>query len=432
MLTLTGKLSRPTCDGVSRRDFLRVGALGAAGLSLADLLRGQASGSIQGGKNKSVIFAYLYGGQSHIDTYDMKPDAPVEFRGEFKPAASKVPGIQLCELMPRQAQLADKFSIVNGLKTADTHSSWVIMTGHTEARGKVAETGRPVFGAVTSYLRGSHQNGLPSFVSFGGSGLREQPAYTGTAHRAFRPSREGLDNLQAKVSLSRLDDRTRLLKSFDNLDRQIEDLHGDAAGLDKHTTQALEIIRSNRVRDAFDVYKEPASVRDRYKQAKAESLLAALRLVEAGVRVVTLSFPGGSWDSHTKNFDWLRRMLPPYDQAVSALIGDLYARGLDKDVLLVVCGEFGRTPKVDTKAAGRGHWPESGSFLVAGGGLRMGQVIGQTDSRASRSLNQPLTSDNLLATIYRHLDIDPTTAITDATGRPRHLLEDRRPIKELI
>ncbi|MGE3809578.1 MAG: DUF1501 domain-containing protein, partial [Gemmataceae bacterium] len=263
MLTFSGKSLPRTCDGYSRREFLRVGALGGASLTLAELLRGQARGTVASGRSKSVIFAYLYGGQSHLDSYDMKPDAPVEIRGDFKPIATKVPGLNLCELMPKQAQLADKFSIVNGLQLADTHSSWVIMSGHPENER------RPVFGAVTSYFQGNHRAGLPSFVSFGGPGLREEPTYAGTAHRPFRPSQEGLSNLQNKMSSANLEDRKGLLESFDSLNRRIDDLHGDAAGLDKYSAQALEIIRSNKVRDSFDVKKEPVSVREKYKNAES-------------------------------------------------------------------------------------------------------------------------------------------------------------------
>jgi hypothetical protein len=441
MLTFLESSYRP-CDGVTRRDFFKVGALGLGGLSLADLLRLQARGATEGAERpKSIIMVYLPGGPSHIDMYDLKPDAPVEIRGEFKPIPSNVPGFDLCELMPLQAQIAGKFSVVRGLQCVDTHSAELLMRGHLGGPQK-----RPVFGAVVSRLRGGcGASGMPHYVALGGENGADpgDPAYLGAAHKPFTGG-QGLANLSLVqgVTPAQLGERKQLLKAFDTLNRDLDSrAGGDLSGMDTFNARALEIISSPRVRDAFDIGKEPQNVRDKYGK-NATRFLQARRLVEAGASVVTLSaagtmFPGGDLDTHAgtdqkteTNFGNLRRKLPEYDRAVHALITDIYERGLDQQVCVVIWGEFGRTPKIN-KNGGRDHWAPAGNVLIAGGGLKMGQVVGDTGPRAERAKGTVYTPANVLATLYRLLGIDPAITVPDLAGRPMYVLDDREPIAEL-
>ncbi len=432
---------------LSRRAFSHVGALGLGGLTLADLLRLQAHGAVSGGaRHKSIIMVYLPGGPSHIDMYDMKPDAPIEIRGEFQPIQTNVPGIQICELMPLQARLADKFAIIRGFKTPGGHDSRELTTGFRQG------VYRPAFGSVVSRLQPSEGPGLPPYVSlvqetnlpFG-----QEPAYLGPAHGPFSVRGPGMANLTLArgLTLDCLSDRTDLLRRFDALRRDL-DVRRD---LDPFTARALEMITTTKARDAFDLRREPPQVRDRYgKPVGSQQFLLARRLVEAGVRVVTLcggwdndGQPGsasalGNWDTHDANFPKLRMQLPNLDRALYALITDLSERGLDEDVAVVVCGEMGRAPRVgvpnqgsQASATGRDHWP-TGFALVAGGGLRMGQTVGATDRRGERAITRPYTPQNLLATMYHVLGIDPAHTFPDHLGRPQYLLDDRDKIAELV
>jgi hypothetical protein len=360
--------------------------------------------------------------------YDMKPDAPAEYRGEFRPIRTRVPGLDLCELMPRQALGADRFSLLRNLKFKGDveHIPPEVLTGVTRGRPT-----RPPFGSVVSRLQGS-RSGLPPYVSMmGREGLGfEDPSYVGVNHRPFIPNGAALENLSlsSEVSLDRFAERTTLLQTFDTLRR---DLDPKQSGHDAFNAQALEMMISPRVRDAFAVDREPAQVRHRYGQAT--QFLLARRLVEAGVRVVTInSLNGHNWDSHQSNFKSLRQTLPLYDQGVAALLDDLYDRGLNEEVLVVIWGEMGRTPKINDRDAGRDHWWEAGFGLVAGGGLPMGQVIGVTDRRAEQITSHRYTPQNMLATIYTVLGIDPKATLPDYSGRPIYLLDDPKPIEELV
>jgi Protein of unknown function (DUF1501) len=428
MLTIWENKVSPCCDGVSRRNFLRAGMLGLAGLSLGDVLRLRAQQPEVGASRKSVIMIYLPGGPAHQDSYDMKPDAPLEVRGEFRPIRTNVPGMDICELMPRQAQMADQFSIVRGIKFAnDSHIADEVVTGfHPTAR-------RPAFGSVVSRVRG--RDTLPPYVSFGGLDLGspvnpENPQYLGVSHRPFAPSGPGLQNLGMAqgISLDRLEDRRRLLASFDRLNRE---LNGKDAlgGRDPFTAQAFDIIRSGRAREAFDLSREPEVIRQRYGPNR--QLLLARRLVEAGVSVVTVGFtrPPG-WDTHQNNFGTLRMLLPELDVALSTLLTDLRQRGLDSQVAVLVWGEFGRSPRID--AGGRDHWPEAGVALMAGGGLKTGQIVGATDSHGGRSRGTPFSVQNVMATLYHVLGIDPAMTFLDHNGRPQYLLDNRDPIESLL
>lgn len=427
MLTLVGRNCGPR-GRVTRRDVLQIGALAFGGLTLADVLRSRASATGTAARGKSVIMIWLRGGASHIDSYDMKPQAPLEIRGEFRPIATNVPGIEICEHMPRQAAIMDKLAIVRGIKSNDLgdHTPHYILTGFPD-RGK-----RPVFGAVVSYLR-PRSDGLPPYVSlmYKPPGLydNEGPTYLGAAHRPFVPKAEGLANLSLAegISLDRLSNRRRLLSEFDSLNRAV-DQSGAMSAMDAHSQRAMEMVVSPQVREAFDLKREAAGAYERYGKF-CENFLLARRIVEAGVPVVTLKV--GDWDTHEKNFSEMRMQLPQLDQGVHALITDLYDRGLQDEVAVVIWGEFGRAPRI-TRIDGRDHWPEAGAAVVAGGGFRVGQAIGETDRHGAQAKGSPYTPSNLLSNLYQHLGIDPAATVPDFNRRPMHVLDDRQVVRELL
>jgi hypothetical protein len=438
MLTFCGHARRSFCDGISRRDFFQVGALGLGGLTLADLLRLRAAGAAGPGasarKSKAVIMVIQVGGPSHIDTYDMKPDAPLEYRGEFKPIQTNVPGVQICELMPMQARIADKLAIVRGLKHTQTQSTHEL---HELFTGFPTEAKRPAVGSIVSRLR--EWNGLPTYVSLRDNlvGISqdsnkltraEDPHYVGAAHRPFVPSRRASLVLPKGLTLDRLADRKELLQSFDSIRRDI-DAKGEMASMDAFDARALDMITSDKARDAFDMSREQAKVREKY--GPLTQFLQARRLVEAGVSVVTILATAEGWDSHIRNFEFLRKTLPKVDRAVHALVTDLHERGLHQDVAVVMWGEMGRSPRINN-GAGRDHWSEAAYALLAGGGLQVGQAVGQSDKIAARALGNAYTPQNVLATLYHVLGIDPALTLPDHTGRPQHLLEQRDKIAELV
>lgn len=440
-----------------RREFLQIGALGLSGLSLSDVLRLKAHGTGASTTPKSVIMVCLPGGPSHIDMYDPKPDAPVEFRGEFAAIRTKVPGLNFCEHMPLQAQIADKFSVIRGIKFLGRHDPYELLSGYPSARTGEIRAGEkwPVFGSVVSRLRSDDANTMPPYVNL--NDLRvvpetddpEVPRYLGSAHGPFRPTGPGLANLRrpTDVSSERLEQRKTLLGQFDQARREVESSEGVQV-LDEFQRRAFGMVTSDAVYRALDLSREDARVQERYQGCT--DLLLARRLVEAGVSVVTVAQGGvqrgpglpvfGVWDTHTENFPHMRKLLPAYDQAIFTLLTDLYERGLDQQVAVVIWGEFGRSPKVGDEtralgsrfATGRGHWWDAGFAIVAGGGLRMGQVVGETDARAERAKGKPYTPQNVLATIYHVLGIDPAKTFPDYQGRPMHLLDDREKIQELI
>jgi Protein of unknown function (DUF1501) len=426
MLTLWGSKQR-FCDGLSRRSFLQIGAFGA-GLTLAGMLRARAlaAGGTPTASGKSAIMIYLPGGPSHIDTYDMKPEAPAEFHGEFKPIPTNVPGIQICEHLPLQARMMDRFAILRSIVSVDEHSDSLVMTGYSEKQNRTAH--HPSFGAVMSKLRGPAGNDVPPFVSLRGMAPGTEPGFLGVAHRPFTPDGPGLQNLRLAggVDAPRLDDRKHLLARFDDVRRDI-DASGNMKGMDAFTSRAFDMVASGAVRKALNLTREDPRVRDRYKGV--DQFLTARRLIEAGVGCVTLAH--GSWDTHAANFTSLKQQLPQIDRGVTALIQDLYDRGLDKDVVTVMWGEFGRTPKING-GAGRDHWAPVMSALVAGGGLKMGQAIGSTNARAEVPKDRPLTVPQVLSTFYQALGVDPSQTFPDGSGRPMYILDDRQPVSELL
>jgi hypothetical protein len=449
MLTIWGNKQKPLCDGLSRRAFLQVGALGVGGLTLADLLRLRADAAAPArAPRKAVIMIYLCGAPPHLDMYDLKPDAPVGIRGEFKPIRTNVPGFDICELMPLQAKIADKLAIIRNLRAlaTDTHMPEELLSGFPFGPGSggpfsLKPGTRPTFGSVVSKLSPRNGTNLPPYVSLDMAKMPHghprplslEPAFLGQAHQPFDPSTPGgVANLGLAdgMTLERLEDRKTLLGAFDALRRDLEPAKGTFAGLDAFTSQALEIVSSPRVRDAFDVAKEPAKVREQYGAPLSRFLLAR-RLVEAGVSVVNVLAPG-YWDTHGDNFKTMRQLLPLLDRGIHALVSDLHERGLDQDVAVVVWGEYGRTPKINGNA-GRDHWPQASFALIAGGGFKMGQVIGATTARAERPVGGAYIPQNVLATLYTELfGIDPAATLPDHNGRPIYVLDERDLVKELI
>jgi hypothetical protein len=432
--------------------------LGFGALSMVDVLRHRAAAN-DSARHKSVIMIVLPGGPSHIDLHDLKPDAPVEIRGEFQPIATNVPGTFISELLPRQAQIADKLTIVRSFQVAADlqHALHEVYTGFSGEPNQAFPGGRairPAFGSVVSHFA-RKRGPLPAYVSLREEvtsravPVAEDVAYLSPAHRPFVPTGNGMQNftpLQALAS-DRLTERRSLVLAFDDLRRNV-DWQAEASAMDRYSAQALDLVTSPRVRDAFDVTLEPSRVRDAYgpvvtvKSATESKMvpwnplafLQARRLVEAGVSVVTVA--AGDWDHHSATgapniFDGLRSLVPAYDQAIAALITDLHERGLERDVLVVVWGEFGRTPKISERG-GRDHWPPAGCVLFAGGGLKMGQTVGATDRNAAQPTTRPIGPQNVLATLYRHLGINPAATIPDHRGRPMYLLDEQEPVAELF
>ena len=445
MLSIYGKSVR-YCDGVSRRSFLRIGALGvgAGALTLADLHRMEAAqGSSQ--RHKAVINVFLGGGPPHQDMFDLKMDAPDEIRGEFSPIATSVPGIQICEVFPQLANIMNRCAIIRSVVGAtDRHDAFQCMTGW-KVNELASLGGRPSLGSVVSKLQGPVEPSVPPFV-----GLAEptkeirwsdagKPGFLGPAYAAFKPDGEGRRNMVlGSLTLEQLQDRRKLLSSVDRLRRDVN--AGQMQALDRFTAGAFDVLTSSKLADALDLSKEDPKIRERYGTGRPyiyqydgsptvnEHLLLARRLVEAGVRVVTLSY--GRWDSHGKNFDLVRDHGSKLDQCLSALIEDLEQRGMLDDVSVIAWGEFGRTPRIN-KQAGRDHWPNVSCALLAGGGIRGGQVIGATNRLGEEATERPVHFQEIFATLYKNLGIDVSTArLTDPAGRPQFLVE-MQPISEL-
>jgi hypothetical protein len=445
------------------------------GLGLGELLRLRAEAKEPGRQqpDTSVIFVWLPGGPPHMETYDMKPNAPSEYRGEFHPVRTVVPGLEVCELLPLHAKAADKFNIIRSIahEFADHgggHKRFLTARDPREPVGFVNDY--PMVGSMVAKMRESRRagTGVPNYVNIVDAGRSDidvfsfGSAYLGAETHPFTvvgdPSAANFEikNLSLMPELAgRLDDRQRLLAGFDRLRREIDDT-GLMDALDEFNQRALDLLTSDRARLAFDLSREPDSVRERYgRHAWGQRALMARRLIEAGASFVTVvmenPLPSGglpkyavyNWDSHAVNchiFDDFRIRAPYYDQAVTALVEDLYARGLDKSVLLIVTGEFGRTPRINPAIGtqtgvmqpGRDHWPQAMSVLAAGAGMRTGQIIGSTNSKGEHPKDRPLTPNDLWATMFRHLGIDIEHTFPDHHGRPMPILPYGEPIRELV
>lgn len=434
MLTIFQRNTSRYCDGLSRRSLLKVGALGIAGLGLADLFRMEALAGVPASSRKSLINIYLGGGPSHTDMFDLKPQAPSEFRGEFSPIKTNVAGMEICELMPRLAKMADQFAVVRSIiGTYDEHSPIHTLTGF-DGKDLKAVGGRPPLGSVVAKLQGaSGTSAAPPFVSLMGE---ISPGFIGPVYQPFKPDGQGRANLQlTRISAERLKDRSTLLSDLDAMKRDI-DSSGQMDALDSFQRRAVEVVTSGRLAEALDLEKEAPAVRQRYqagspdRRGDTDNLLLARRLIESGVRVVTTQW--GGWDTHSNNFQSLRQMLPALDGALIALIQDLRDRRMLEDVSIVMWGEFGRTPRVNA-TAGRDHWSRVMQAFVAGGGMKTGQVIGSTDRYGGEANDRPVQLREVMATLYQNLGINAkATTIIDPAGRPQYLVDGQDPIKELV
>lgn len=447
MLTLLGQPTR-YCDGLTRRAALKVGAFsfGATTLTLADVYRAEA-GQPSAAGHKAVINVFLGGGPPHQDMFDLKPDAPAEVRGEFRPIPTCVPGIEVCEVFPKLARMMDQFAIIRSIVGAKGgHDAYQCTTGFpNESLSPIG--GRPSIGSALMKLHGAVDPSVPPFVGLTET-TRHVPwsdpgkvGFLGGTFGAFKPSGPDLANMKLNpMNQAHLADRKKLLAGFDNLRRGLDS--SDAlSGMDAHTERAMNVLLSSKLIDALDLSNEDPRVRDRYGDGKPyqfqydgaptanDQFLMARRLVEAGARCVTLTF--GRWDSHGKNFDLVRDHGPKLDQALSALVWDLDRLGMLDDVTVIAWGEFGRTPRIN-KDAGRDHWPQVSCAVLAGGGMRTGQVIGSTNRLGETAKDRPVTFGDVFATLYHNLGLNPQTAtIVDPTGRPQHLT-DGQVIRELV
>ena len=481
---LTSRICRGPNQGFSaspfgsrRRGFLQAGLAGFASLSLPGILRLRAENSASANdstkskrSNNAVIMVWKPGGCSHIDSYDPKPTTSSEYRGPFETISTKVPGLQFTELLPMQAAIADRFTVLRSMhQTAGGHpaGSMQLLSGDPDTRDK-PKPRFPDWMAVTNYLRsqsGGRENSLPAYVGINPPYVYNGPAYLGDAYSPFAVSGDpssptfSVPNIGMSDAgeLKRLDRRASLRRNLDTIERAF-DQQGELAALDEFETRAMSLLTNAKTKEAFDLSREDDRTRDRYgRNSWGQQLLLARRLVEAGVEVMTTSLEGPlcgrvqNWDDHAVNhhiFDAMRFRAAAYDRAVSALIEDIYERGLDKRVLVVVTGEFGRTPKIEyspstgagdasapagTVQPGRDHWPRAFSNIWAGGGIETGRVIGATDKRGEDVVERRCGPGDFLATIYHHMGIDSaTTLIRDFNGRPTPIVDHGKPIPELI
>ena len=454
---------------LSRRNLLKAGLAGLAGLSLPGLLRARAATGRNTVNRKSVILLWMAGGPSHIDTWDPKPDRPPINRGPFGTLATRLPGVRLCEHLPKQAAMLDRFTLIRSVdaRHSNHEPNMVFQTGNTEAAPRVNRVGRlyPAIGSVVAKLRGANHPAMPPYVAFMkspshlafGGYLGKQydpfladratrlPVYTNVGVDTGQVTGGDLFHLPGAVSIDRIHERRRLVQAFDRL-RSDLDRSGSMEALDRYGQQAVELVVGRRAQEAFDLAREPAAVRDRYgKHLWCQQALLARRLVEAGVAFVTLDLSyhtaSGTWDTHGDNIPpyggiskGLGPLLPLFDHLLTTLVGDLEQRGLLNEVLVIAMGEFGRTPNMGTQGStdGRNHWPEVMSLALAGGGLRHGQVIGATEKDGGHIKERPVTPGDLAATIYRHMGVALDATYLEPSGRPRYIVENGKPLQELF
>ena len=468
MLTIAGPGGR-YCDGLSRRSFLKIGGLALGGLSMPEILRAEGLSKLKSSR-KAVIMVLLPGGPPHLDMFDLKPKAPVEIRGEFQPIATRVPGIDICELMPRLAANMDKFvpvrSLVGGLNDHNLHqclTGWESHPTQGDSRDVPGypEGGWPSMGSVVAKLMGAIDPAVPPYLSLAPNKAESttraslnQSGYLGAAYAGYEPLKTAgaEETVLPGLTLDRLSDRRALLKSLDLFRHRI-DVSREEVALDGYTSQAFDMLTSSKVTKAMDLAEEDPKVRARYgipNEAEAvnggaknlECFLIARRLVDAGVRCVTLAFSqwpleresrgGHNWDWHTGNFKKCRKTLPMLDMGLSALVEDLASSGRLDDVSIVVWGEFGRSPRINGDG-GRDHWPRVGTALLAGGGIRAGQVLGATNAMGEYAIERPIHYRDVFATLYHNLGIDAAnTMLHDRSDRPHNLLDNRKPIDELV
>lgn len=452
MLTLHAPRSRARfCDGLNRRSFLSIGSLALAGwglpqFGLPQLLAAESrtDNQIVRRRHKSVIMVYLSGGMAHQDTFDLKPEAPAEIRGEFKPIGTNLPGVQICELLPRTAKMMDRLAVIRSIVgLRDEHTSFQNLTGYQ--MNQAQREGRPNIGSVITRIQGPTDPLTPAFVDLFPTMQHKPynipgPGYLGRGLAGVTADGEDLASMKLRfVTDAQFSDRRRLLAQLDGIRRNMD--RAETLGLETAYARAFEVLSSSKIVDALNIDKEDPRLRDRYGRGSPkhqgdgaplwnDQLLAARRLIEAGVRCVTVAY--GFWDTHGQNFKSLQKNLPLFDMGISSLVNDLHERGLAEDCTVVVWGEFGRTPKIN-KDAGRDHWAPVNGCLLAGGGLRTGQVIGSTDKLGGQAQDRPVHYLDVLATLYQRLGIDPHMFVKDVSERPVPILpESARVIRELV
>ena len=452
MLRIDHGQARKLCDGISRRRFLEVGSLGAFGLSLTSVLRSEAKAAESSSREprrtskRSVILVWQHGGPSQLETFDMKPLAPAEVRGPYRPISSTLPGLDVCELCPEQAKVMDKCTVIRSF-THGNSDHWAaahwMLTGRLGANGSNRPARQPSMGAVASHLIGARTAGALTSVNMNDGGFGYHGgAWLGVAHNPFRYGEfsygdeagrlPGGDHksfsLVDGLSPVTLNNRVTLQKQLDTLRKRFDE-NPSFRQLDEVDQRALDILLSGRTRDAFDISKEDPKTRERYGDGWGEQALVARRLIESGSRFVTLNT--GYWDDHGNLKGALDNKMPRHDRAVGVLIEDLAQRGMLEDTLVVTAGEFGRTTVIN-KDAGRDHWPQAQSILLAGGGYRHGQVIGRTDDKAAFPTSRPVKVEDFCAIIYHALGLAPNDTLIDHSGRPMHLLPDGEVPRELL
>ena len=434
-----------SCDNKSRRSFLKAGSLALGGLTLADLFRHQAAAADNGTpisgakKDMSVILVWQGGGPSHMDMWDMKPQSPSEFRGTFNPIKSNMPGYNVCEYMPNTAKICDKLAIMRSVTHPDSgHESatHMLLTGYKPSNDIPANE-MPSYGSICSKELGPKLPGFPGYVAVPNAPRSSAAAYLGVEHNPFEthgdPNSKDFKvrnlSLPGGMTMERLESRRNLLKHFDTL-RRDSDGSGLIQGMDAFSQQAFELVTSPKVTEAFDLSKEDEKLRDRYgRHTWGQSALLSRRLVEAGVRFVTLNM--GGWDTHNNNFEELKKKIPTFDQSFAALIEDLEQRGQLDKTLVLLWGEFGRTPRINP-TAGRDHWPNVFSVVMAGGGLKRGIVLGESDARAEFPKERPITPQDVLATMYDRLGIARDKTYKNDADRPVEILNVGTPIPEIV
>jgi Protein of unknown function (DUF1501) len=457
MLTILGRPHRGRrtfCDGISRRNFLTIGGMALGGISLSKVLRADPTGA-QARSHKAIINIYLPGGPSHLDMWDLKPDAPREIRGEFNPIQTNVPGIEICELFPNVAKCMDKIIPVRSLSDSDgAHDAYQCMTGRKKG-SRQPPGGWPAAGAWISKLQGAFDPAIPpnlALMYHTGNGTWGQPGdggFVGVAHSPFnllgRKARSTAENMVLQgITLERLQDRTQLMKAFDGF-RRAADSKGTMESLDVYNAQALGILTTSKLAEALDLSKEDPKVLARYGKSREEfqrdgappmieNFCLARRLVEAGARYVSLNY--SRWDWHGPdgmNYPKSREEFPLLDTGLAALVSDIHERGLSHDVAIVVWGEFGRTPKINTNNS-RDHWPQANAALLAGGGMRTGQVIGKTNRYGEHPIDRPVKFQEVFATLYKCAGIDARNIrVFDQAGVPQYLVDPGiEPIHEVL
>lgn len=474
--TQLNALEREGLTLLTRRNFLKAGLMGMAGLSVPGLLRqralaGASAASATGASRepKSVILLWMAGGPSHIDTWDPKPDRPLQNRGPFGVISTRLPGTILCEHLPKQAAMLDKFTLIRSVdaRHSNHEPNMVMQTANLEAEPRLNPKAHlyPAIGSIVARHHGANQPGMPAYATFmksrshlafaGYLGKRYDPFIADKAARLPIYTDVGVDTgqmtsadlfrLPQGITLERIQERRSLVQSFDSLRKEL-DVTGSMDTMDRYGQQAVEMVVGRRAQQAFDLSREPQAVRDRYgKHLWCQQALLARRLVEAGVAFVTLDLSyhtaSGTWDTHGDNIPpyggitrGLGPLLPLFDHLLTTLVSDLDQRGLLDNVLVIAMGEFGRTPLMGTQEStdGRNHWPVVMSLSMAGGGFRHGQVIGATEQDGGNIKERPVTPGDLAATIYHHMGVPLDTTYLDPTGRPRNIIEEGKPIAELL